>query len=1508
MGFVAQLQGFKSRRILLDALQILARLSHRAAEGSDGLTGDGAGVLLQLPHRFFKRVGLELGFDMPRRRRYAVGQLFLPADPEARAACERIIEEVVREEGQVVIGWRDVPVDDAVLGSIASAVRPAFRQLYIGRRRLPPTAFQPALYVIRKRFEDRIRESGVDPEGRFHCASLSAETIVYKGLLQPSSLAAFYHDLRDEDLVTAIALVHSRFSTNTSPTWDLAQPFHYVCHNGEINTLQGNRNWTRARRSTLQSAKFPGGLDRLGPLIVPGASDSSQFDNLLELLHLGGRSLPHAMMMMIPEAWQGDPSMPQARRDFYRYAESLVEPWDGPAAMAFTDGFLVGATLDRNGLRPARYLVTDDDVVVLASETGVVDVAPDRVKAKGRLRPGRMLVIDTEEGRILSDDEVKADVVGRYPYGRWLRRNVYDVDRSPDDIRVRPGQPFYGIPPFPDVAAPEVPSADELRRQQLAFGYTDEDIDVLVEPMARNGAEPIGAMGNDAPLACLSDQAPPLFRYFHQRFAQVTNPPIDPIREAVVMSLASTLGPAGNTFEETPEQCHVLALDSPILTNDKLAKILSIREGVFEPIRLDATFPVATGPEGLQAAVDDLCAQAAARVDEGGSVLVLSDRAVGPERAPIPALLAVSAVHQHLVRDGSRLQTGLVVETGEAREVHDFACLLGFGAGVVNPYLALDTVHGLVRSGRLDLDPELAVARYVRAVEKGLLKVLSKMGISTLSSYRGAQIFEAVGLAPDLVDQHFTGTPTRIGGLSMVDLGREALARHARMRQGETLPSGGDYRWRRRGERHKWSPATITALQQATRVPGGDREAFERFTALVDDEDEARCTLRGLLDFDRTDATPVALEEVEPVEAIARRFVTGAMSFGSLSAEAHETLAIAMNRLGGRSNSGEGGEEPHRFTPDPDGSDRGSRIKQVASGRFGVTAHYLVHADDLQIKMAQGAKPGEGGQLPGHKVDARIARVRHSTPGVTLISPPPHHDIYSIEDLAQLIYDLQAVNPTARVSVKLVSEVGVGTVAAGVAKARAGCVVIAGADGGTGASPLSSIKRAGLPWELGLAETHQVLTRHGLRGRIRVQVDGGIRTGRDLAVATLLGAEEWGVATAALVVEGCILLRKCHANTCTVGVATQNPALRARFAGSPDHVVSYFTMMAEQLRRIMAELGFRTVDEMVGRVDRLRVAPTRPDEKAARLDLGALLVPGTEGPRTCAEPQRVEQDDHLDHELIRKAAPLWEADAPNPEVIRIHERIRNVDRAVGTMLSGEVARHYGPEGLPDGTLDVTLTGSAGQSLGAFLSKGITLRLVGDANDYVGKGLCGGVISARPPEGSPFAPEDQILVGNVLLYGATSGHAFVNGRAGERFAVRNSGARAVVEGTGDHACEYMTGGTVVILGRTGRNFGAGMSGGFANVHDVDQRFRERCNLQTIRLDPLDEDDWAVVAGLLASHVAYTGSPLGQRILDEGAALRTSFVKVVPLEYERALKNQAAATRETPVAAEERPHGT
>ncbi len=1499
IGFVANIKGLKSHDIVEQGLEILRRLSHRAACGCDPETGDGAGILVQIPHRFFKRVGLELGFDMPRRRRYAIGQLFLPVNEKSRAACEAIIGEVIENEGQRVLGWRDTPIDPSQAGRIARDGMPVFRQIYIARRRLPPSAFERKLYIIRKLIENRIREQGVDPSGQFHIASLSAETIVYKGLLLPSQLPEFYLDLQETDMASAIALVHSRFSTNTFPTWDLAQPFRYICHNGEINTVQGNRNWMSARRSQLQSAKLGGKVDRLFPIIIPGSSDSAQFDNMLELLFLGGRSLPHSMMMMIPEAWEDRPRMAEELRNFYQYAEALVEPWDGPAAIAFTDGTLVGATLDRNGLRPARYVVTEDDRVVLASEIGVIDVPPGQVRYKGRLQPGKMFVVDTEEGRIIDDEEIKTEITKRWPYGKWLKKNVYYVDANAKR------QAQYSVPQFPDVEGPPRLRGEELKRAQRAFGYTDEDERILIAPMAADQKEPTGSMGSDTPLAVLSDRAPTLSNYFHQLFAQVTNPAIDPIRERLVMTLSTAIGPDGNTFDETPDQCHRLTIDGPILTNEKLAKIESIHEGVFEPTKLSMLYEISNGPDGLETAVERLCDEAREAIDEGYNVLILSDRGVDNRHAPIPALLAVSAVHHHLVREGTRMQAGLVIETGEAREVHDFALLLGYGVAAINPYLALDTVKELVAVGKIPIDDYWqAKRRYITAVDNGLLKVMSKMGISTLQSYRGAQIFECIGLNHDVIDKYFTGTPSRIEGIGLKELGREALQRHARAFSDHAiaitdhLPVGGQYQWRRRGEMHKWNPATIAKLQAATKA--NSPELFAEYSQLVDDEDQALMTIRGQLGFRAESASSIDISEVESAASIVKRFVTGAMSFGSISAEAHETLAIAMNRIGGRSNSGEGGEEPHRFQPDENGDLRRSAIKQVASGRFGVTTHYLVNADDLQIKVAQGAKPGEGGQLPGHKVDERIAKVRNSTPGVTLISPPPHHDIYSIEDLAQLIYDLQVVNPQARVSVKLVSEVGVGTVAAGVSKGHSGCVIIAGASGGTGASPVSSIKHAGLPWELGLAETQQVLVQNDLRDRIRVQVDGGLRTGRDVAIACLLGAEEFGMATAALIAEGCIMLRKCHLNTCSVGIATQDPELRKRFAGKADHVVNFFMLVAEELRKIMASLGLRTIDEMVGQVELLKVRDGIDHWKAKKLDFDAILatpqVPAKFA-RRCTTPQPWDLSDHLDHELLKRSTAAIDGRGR----VEISLPIDNTKRAVGTMLSGVIAKKHGPAGLADDSIHVNLEGSAGQSFGAFLASGVTLELSGDTNDYLGKGLAGGRIIVKPPKGSRFVPEDNIIIGNTVLYGATSGEIYIHGVAGERFAVRNSGAHAVVEGVGDHGCEYMTGGAVVVLGQTGRNFAAGMSGGTAYVFDRERKFRELCNLGMVELESLvDESEIWLVYGMIEEHVRHTGSSLGKKIIDNWEHLVSHFVKVMPTDYKRVLQARRAAQRPTPVA--------
>jgi glutamate synthase (NADPH/NADH) large chain len=1479
VGFVAHIRGEKSHSIVEQALEVLIRLSHRAASGRDPETGDGAGILVQLPHRFFEHE--RLGFELPQGQKYAVGMVFLPNDAASRRACEAMLEQVATEEGQRVLGWRDVPVGPEHLGSLARSVAPVIRQVFIARRRVVPSAFERKLYRIRKLTENRIRERGLDPEGLFHVASLSAETIVYKGLLLPRQLPRFYPDLVQPDFVSALGLVHSRFSTNTFPTWELAQPFRYIAHNGEINTLRGNRNWTNARRELLQSAKFGGSLSPMFPIIVPGKSDSAQFDNMLELLCLGGRSLPHAMMMMIPEAWEEHAEMTDERRAFYEYSSALLEPWDGPAAIAFTDGQLIGATLDRNGLRPARYLVTEDHRIILASETGVIDVPDAEVRKKGRLTPGRMLLVDTAEGRILEDEEVKRDIATRWPYRRWLRRNVFTFEQLPQ-------QP-----------APERTSGDELSRLQRAFGYTDEDVRLLLQPMAETGKEPVGSMGTDTPLAVLSDRAPTLFNYFHQLFAQVTNPPIDPIRESLVMTLATGLGPDGNTFDETPEQCHRLSLPGPILRNGELARLASAGEGVFEPRRLSLLYALDEGDGALEAAVERLCKGAVEAVDDGANVLILSDRGVDAAHAAIPALLALSAVHQRLVRDGIRMHTGLVVETAEAREVHDFALLISFGAAAVNPYLAFDTLRSLRDAGALGVPREAVQKNYVHAIHEGLLKVMSKMGISTIQSYRGAQLFEAVGLSRELVEKHFTGTASRIGGVGLAELGREVRERHARgfgagaAGGGEDLPIGGAYQWRRRGETHKWNPATLALLQQAVR--NHDASVFAEYSRLADDETVAHCNLRGLLDVAFERCTPVPLDEVEPAREIVRRFVTGAMSFGSISAEAHETLAIAMNRLGGRSNSGEGGEEPRRYVRDENGDSRMSAIKQVASARFGVTTEYLVNAEELQIKMAQGAKPGEGGQLPGHKVDDRIAKVRWSTPGVTLISPPPHHDIYSIEDLSQLIYDLQSVNPAARISVKLVSEAGVGTVAAGVAKAGAGCVVVSGYEGGTGASPLSSIKHAGLPWELGLAETQQVLVHNGLRGRIRVQVDGGLRTARDVLVAALLGGEEFGLATASLVAMGCVMLRKCHLNTCSVGIATQDPKLREHFQGKPEHVESFFLLLAEELRKLMAALGARKLDELVGRVDLLRQRTDVAHWKATKVDLSDMLAapraPASE-PRACVAFQRKDVSGHLDEEILRLAKATVEG---GPRTT-LELSVSNRHRAVGAHLSGEIVRRHGARGLPDDHLRVKLKGSAGQSFGAFLASGVTLELEGDANDYLGKGLSGGRIIVYPPRASRFVPEENVLVGNTVLYGATGGEVYLRGVAGERFAVRNSGAHAVVEGVGDHGCEYMTGGIVVVLGPTGRNFAAGMSGGTAYVLDRERNFRSRCNMEMVELESLvDESELWLVRGLVERHLHHTGSVLARRALDNWEHLVPQFVKVMPVDYKRVLQARRAARR-------------
>jgi glutamate synthase (NADPH/NADH) large chain/glutamate synthase (ferredoxin) len=1474
VAFVARLDATPTREVVEKALQALENLEHRGATGADARTGDGAGILVQTPDAFLRAV---VDFELPEPGRYAVASCFLPRNDAVRAKLEALLELNVRVEGQRVLGWRDVPVDPAHLGDTANEVRPQVRQLFVGAGpgfEDDQDAFERKLYVIR-----RICEHAAGPD--LYVSSLSSRTLVYKGMLIAGQLRGFYPDLQDERMRSALALVHSRFSTNTFPSWDRAHPYRVIAHNGEINTLMGNVNWMRARESQLCSELFGLDLQKVMPIVRPGGSDSATFDNVLELLLLAGRSLPHAVMMMIPEAYAGRDDLPEDLKGFYAFHACLMEPWDGPAAVAFTDGRVIGATLDRNGLRPGRWLETHDGHVVLGSEAGLLPVRPDEVKRLGRLQPGKLFLVDLDRGRIVADEEVKAEVAGRQPYGEWVARSsVHFSDLEPAEATMG------GVEP--------------TRTRQLAFGYTQEDLRVLIAPMAAKGEEPIGSMGNDAALAVLSDQRPPLFSYFKQLFAQVTNPPIDPIREQIVMSLATGVGAERNLLAESPEHAHQLVMDQPILRNAELETLRGVDHDVFQAHTIDITWPVEGGVEGMCRRLAEVEDEAYDAVAGGANILILSDRAVGPGRAPIPSLLAVAAVHHHLVRARTRLRCGLVLESGEPREVHHMATLIGYGASAINPYLLLDTVDELVLDGRMGGvdDPDKAERNVVKAIGKGLLKTISKMGISTIQSYNGAQIFEAVGLDRDLVDGHFSGTASRIGGVGIEVLAAEALDRHARAYPGahdRLLPVGGVYAWRRDGERHLWNPETISLLQHAVRANGTASEKYAEYARLVNEDATRRSTLRGLLTFRTEGVEPVPLEEVEPAKEIVKRFATGAMSLGSISREAHETLAIAMNRLGGRSNTGEGGEDPVRYTPDPSGDRRRSAIKQVASGRFGVTIEYLVNADQLQIKMAQGAKPGEGGQLPGHKVDGYIGKVRHTTPGVGLISPPPHHDIYSIEDLKQLIYDLRCANPGASVSVKLVSEVGVGTVAAGVAKANADHVLISGHDGGTGASPLSSIQAAGVPWEIGLAETQQTLLIQGLRPRIWVQTDGQLKTGRDVAIAAMLGADEFGFSTAPLIATGCIMMRACHLNTCPVGIATQDPELRRRFQGQPEHVVNFFFLVAEELRGIMASLGVRSLAELTGRTDLLQADEAIEHWKARGVDLSGLLaMPAlAEGqPRRRVEGPPSVLDGALDWGLVERARPALAAGEP----VRIESHIRNVDRCVGGILSSHVAQRYGLAGLPADTISVSFRGSAGQSFAGWLANGVSFTLRGDANDYAGKGLSGGTFAVLPQEEATFRAEENVVVGNTVLYGATSGKAFFRGLAGERFAVRNSGADAVVEGVGDHGCEYMTGGRVVVLGATGRNFAAGMSGGLAFVLDEDGTFRERVNPAMLdQLEGLDEGDAIEVRALVEEHRDRTGSPVAQRVLDAWEELRPRFVKVFPTDYKRVLRERDAAER-------------
>ena len=1483
VGFVVNIKGLATHNIINQGIQVLENLAHRGAAGCDPETGDGAGMLVQIPHKFFAGEAEGLGFDLPKPGAYGVGMVFLPRKARDRKACMRCLEKAVKGECQTFLGWREVPRDSSAIGWLARQNEPVIYQAFVKREQgLDVEGFERKLFVIRKVVERAVRESNISAKDEFYVATLSARTICYKGLMLAPQMGKYYPDLSDENFESALALVHQRYSTNTLPAWPLAQPFRFLAHNGEINTLRGNINMMASRERHFESTLFGENIKKLPPILSAGGSDSAMFDNALEMFVRGGRSMAHAVMMMIPEPWSGHESMPDDKKAFYEYHACLMEPWDGPASIAFTDGIRIGAVLDRNGLRPSRYWVTEDDFVVMASEVGVLDVPQEAIIKKGRLEPGRMFLIDTEQGRIISDAELKDRCINMRPYRKWL-----DTHRVTLPVDCPPGERVKE-------------RATLLERQQI-FGYTQEDLEILIGPMAEKGKEPVGSMGNDAPLAVLSDRPQLLFNYFKQLFAQVTNPPIDSIREEIVMSLDTTIGREGNLLDETPRHCRRLHLMSPILTDAQLKYIKAIDKPGIKPAVISTLFPVAEGPQGLDRALERICAEASDTVANGATILILSDRGVDRKNAPIPSLLATAAVHHHLVREHTRTECGLVVESGEPREVMHFALLTGYGAGAVNPYLAFETIYATILKGALDIgSPAKAIANYIKAVEEGLLKTMSKIGISTQHSYRSAQIFEAVGLSSALVERRFTGTVSRVEGIGIEEVAREGLMRHAmayseQSRYRPALDPGGQYRWRQRGERHQYTPEAIALLQHATRT--NSPEKYREFAALINDRTRSLGLLRGLLRFKK--GKPISLKRVEPATEIVKRFCIGAMSFGSISREAHETLAIAMNRLGGRSNTGEGGEDPRRFEPDPNGDLRRSAIKQVASGRFGVTNEYLVNSDEMQIKMAQGAKPGEGGQLPGHKVFREIAKVRYSTPGVELISPPPHHDIYSIEDLAQLIHDLKNANVHGGVSVKLVAEVGVGTIAAGVSKGKAELVLISGHDGGTGASPLSSIKHAGLPWELGLAETQQVLVENNLRSRIRVQTDGQLKTGRDVAIAALLGADEFGFATAALITCGCVMMRKCHLNTCPVGIATQDPDLRKKFAGKPEYVVNYFLFVAEELRGIMAGLGFRTVDEMIGRADMLEFDPLPEHWKARTLDLSRVLaVPKPWKGETlyCSRTQDHGLEHALDHALMEKARPALERKAP----VRFEHPIRNIDRTVGTMLSSELTRRhnlgmYGG-GLPEDTVWIDCKGSAGQSFAAFAIKGVTLCVEGEANDYLAKGLSGGKVIVKPPPECKFVPEENILVGNVVLYGATSGECYFRGVAGERFCVRNSGAWAVVEGCGDHGCEYMTGGRVVVIGRTGRNFAAGMSGGIAFVYDEDGTFSIRCNPGMVELKPLHQASIPELRYLLERHLKYTDSAVAKHVLDNWPEEQDRFVRVMPRDYARVLGQQQGTSAE------------
>jgi glutamate synthase (ferredoxin) len=1473
VGFIVQMKGQVSHEIVSQALTILVNLDHRGACGCEPNTGDGAGILLQLPDTFLRKVAAAEGITLPAPGEYGVGMLYCSSDPAERQRSQELFEQIVADAGQKVLGWREVPTDNASLGETARACEPHMRQVFIQRmmRDPDPLAFERKLYVIRKRAHNAIHTTGVDPF--WYVSSLSCRTIIYKGMLMPAQVGAYYSDLQDPDLASALALVHSRFSTNTFPSWERSHPYRYLAHNGEINTLRGNINWMHARQSLLASDLFEDDLQAIRPLVNPNGSDSGIFDNALELLTLSGRSLPHAMMMMVPEPWTAHESMTADKKAFYEYHACLMEPWDGPAAIAFTDGTLMGALLDRNGLRPCRYYITKDDLVVMASEAGVLPLAPERIAHKGRLQPGRMFLVDTKAGRIIADEEIKTEIATARPYRDWLNQYLVEIGQLPTPT-----------------AAPTELNLPLLQAQQ-AFGYTFEELRLLLTPMARDGVEAVGSMGADTPLAVLSNRPKLLYEYFQQLFAQVTNPPIDSIREEIITSPVTTIGAERNLLDPQPESCHLIKLATPILSNEELAKLKHLHQDGFQSQTLPILFTAAKGVMGLESAMQTLCAQADAAIAAGVNLLILSDRGVNREQAAIPSLLAVAGLHHHLIRQGSRTRVGLVLESGEPREVHHYALLLGYGCGAINPYLAFATLTNMIEQGIiLNVEPATAQKNYIKAATKGVIKVASKIGISTLQSYRGAQIFEAIGLDASVIDQYFTWTASRIAGADLAVLTQEALLRHhhafpERQVNGHTLDVGGEYQWRKDGEAHLFSPETIHTLQQAVR--SNNYDLYRKYAILVNEQHQQHFTLRGLLQFQPR--TPVPIEEVEPIEAIMKRFKTGAMSYGSISQEAHEALAIAMNRIGGKSNTGEGGEAPERYTwTNEQGDSKNSAIKQVASGRFGVTSLYLSQARELQIKMAQGAKPGEGGQLPGAKVYPWIAKVRHSTPGVGLISPPPHHDIYSIEDLAELIHDLKNANRNARISVKLVSEVGVGTIAAGVAKAHADVVLISGYDGGTGASPQTSIKHAGLPWELGLAETHQTLVLNNLRSRIVVETDGQMKTGRDVVIAALLGAEEFGFATAPLVSLGCIMMRVCHLNTCPAGIATQNPELRERFIGDPAHTVNFMRFIAQEVREIMAQLGFRTLNEMVGRTDVLAAQKALDHWKARGIDLSNILYQPEAGPevgRYCQMPQDHGLEKSLDLTVL---LDLCKAAIEEGQPVTATLPIQNTNRVVGTILGNEITkRHW--QGLPEDTVQLNFQGSAGQSFGAFVPRGVTLSLEGDANDYLGKGLSGGKLIVYPPKVSTFLASENVIIGNVAFYGATGGEAYISGMAGERFCVRNSGVRTVVEAVGDHGCEYMTGGVVVVLGATGRNFAAGMSGGVAYILDLAGDFSQRCNPQMVALEPVsDPEDVAELQNLIQNHAQATRSERAKQVLEAWEAMLPQFVKVMPRDYKRVLQ--------------------